>query len=68
MGKIKLFSVLEANSAKADKIEDCPSFDEFSKAIAELKKLATKVRKEMKHGTKGELDDYIEKKIFGRDV
>lgn len=56
------------NEAKSESIEDCPSFKEFSKAISELKKLATKVRKEMKHGTKSELDDYIEKRIFGRDV
>ena len=66
--KIKSFEVFESKKEKAESIEDCPSFGEFSKAIADLKKLATKVRKEMKHGTKDELDDYIEKKIFGRDV
>lgn len=65
MEHIKLYKVFEA---KSESIEDCPSFKEFSKAITELKKLATKVRKEMKHGTKSELDDYIEKRIFGRDV
>ena len=54
--------------SKSENIEDCESFAEFSKAIAELKKLANKIRKEMKHGTKSELDDYIEKRIFGRDV
>ncbi len=68
MGKIKIFAAFESKKEKAEGIEDCPSFGEFSKAITELKKLATKVRKEMKHGTKSEVDDYIEKRIFGRDV
>lgn len=63
--RIKSYTLFES---KSDKIEDCESFAEFSKAITELKKLANKVRKEMKHGTKSELDDYIEKRIFGRDV
>lgn len=66
--RIKSFITFESKTEKNERIEDCPSFDEFSKAITELKKLATKVRKEMKHGTKSELDDYIEKRIFGRDV
>jgi hypothetical protein len=33
-----------------------------------LKKAAAKISKELKKGTKGEIDDYIEKKVFGRDV
>jgi hypothetical protein len=53
---------------KPEKIEDCPSFKEFSKIIADLKKAAAKISKELKKGTKGEIDDYIEKKVFGRDV
>jgi len=68
MERIKMFGAFESKKESPDTIEDCPSFGEFSKAISELKKLATKVRKEMKHGTKSELDDYIEKRIFGRDV
>jgi hypothetical protein len=55
-------------SEKAEKIEECPSFSEFNKAISELKKLTKKIHSELKRGTKGEIDDYIEKKIFGRDV
>jgi hypothetical protein len=27
-----------------------------------------KKKEELKKGTKGEIDDYIEKKVFGRDV
>ncbi len=58
----------ENKSEKAEKIEECPSFKEFNKAISELKKLTKKIYSELKRGTKGEIDDYIEKKIFGRDV
>lgn len=68
MERIKMFGTFESNKESTERIEDCPSFGEFSKAITELKNLATKVRNEMKHGTKSELDDYIEKRIFGRDV
>lgn len=63
---IKRFN--EAKSEKAENIEDCPSFSEFNKKISELKKLTKKIQSELKRGTKGEIDDYIEKKIFGRDV
>jgi len=58
----------EAKSEKAETLQDCPSFNEFEKAISELKKVTKKVHSELKKGTKGEIDDYIEKKIFGRDV
>ena len=68
MERIKMFGAFESKKESPGRIEDCPSFGEFSKAITKLKKLATEVRKEMKHGTKSELDDYIEKRIFGRDV
>ncbi len=58
----------EKKSEKAESIEECPSFDEFKKAITDLKKVTKKIHSELKRGTKGEIDDYIEKKIFGRDV
>jgi hypothetical protein len=58
----------EKKSEKSDSIEECPSFSEFNKAISELKKVTKKIHKELKKGTKSEIDDYIEKKIFGRDV
>lgn len=58
----------ENKSEKPENIEDCPSFPEFNKAITELKKITKKIHSELKRGTKGEIDDYIEKKIFGRDV
>ena len=58
----------ESKVEKAEKIEDCPSFSEFTKSISELKKITKKIHSELKRGTKGEIDDYIEKKIFGRDV
>lgn len=58
----------ESKAEKAESIEDCESFEEFSKAIAELKALTKKINSEMKNGKKGDIDDYIEKKIFGRDV
>lgn len=58
----------EAKVEKADTLQDCPSFNEFEKAISELKKVTKKVHSELKRGTKGEIDDYIENKIFGRDV
>ena len=58
----------EKKSEKFEKLEDCPSFKDFSKAISDLKKVTKKIHSELKHGTKGEIDDYIEKKIFGRDV
>ena len=58
----------ESKSEKADSLEDCASFKDFNKAISELKKVTKKIHSELKKGTKGEIDDYIEKKIFGRDV
>jgi rubrerythrin len=58
----------EAKSEKAETLEECPSFKDFNKAISELKKITKKIHSELKKGTKGEIDDYIEKKIFGRDV
>jgi hypothetical protein len=58
----------EKKSEKSEKLEDCPSFKDFSKAISDLKKVTKKIHSELKHGTKAEIDDYIEKKIFGRDV
>ena len=61
-------SYMESKVEKADTLQDCPSFKEFEKAISELKKVTKKVHSELKRGTKGEIDDYIEKKIFGRDV
>ena len=61
-------SYMESKVEKADTLQDCPSFKEFEKAISELKKVTKKVHSELKKGTKGEIDDYIEKKIFGRDV
>ena len=60
--------IFEKKEEKSDKLEDCPSFKEFEKAISELKKVTKKVQSELKRGTKGEIDDYIEKKVFGRDV
>jgi len=53
---------------KPESLEDCPSFKDFNKAISELKKITKKIHSELKKGTKSEIDDYIEKKIFGRDV
>ena len=61
-------SYMESKVEKVETLEDCPSFKEFEKAISELKKVTKKVHSELKRGTKGEIDDYIEKKIFGRDV
>ncbi len=58
----------ESKSEKSEKLEDCPSYKEFNKAISDLKKITKKIHSELKRGTKGEIDDYIEKKIFGRDV
>lgn len=58
----------EKKNVKSDSIEECPSFSEFNKKISELKKITKKIHSELKRGTKSELDDYIEKKIFGRDV
>ena len=58
----------ESKVEKSESLENCPSFKEFSKAISELKKKTKKIHSELKRGTKSELDDYIEKKIFGRDV
>lgn len=63
---MKKFS--ESKVEKEENIEDCKSFKEFNKAITELKALTKKIHSEMKNGKKGEIDDYIEKKIFGRDV
>ena len=58
----------EKKSEKAEKLEDCPSFSDFNKSISDLKKITKKIHSELKRGTKSEIDDYIEKKIFGRDV
>ncbi len=58
----------ESKSEKAETLEDCPSYKDFNKAISELKKITKKIHSELKKGTKSEIDDYIEKKIFGRDV
>lgn len=58
----------EAKSEKSESLKECPSFKEFEKAISELKKVTKKIHTELKKGTKSEIDDYIEKKIFGRDV
>ncbi len=63
-----LKSIFEKKEEKSDKLEDCPSFKEFNQKIDELKKITKKIHSELKRGTKGEIDDYIEKKIFGRDV
>ena len=64
----KLDNIEEKKSEKFEDLEDCPSFNEFNKSISDLKKLTKKIQKELKRGTKSEIDDYIEKKIFGRDV
>jgi chromosome segregation ATPase len=64
----KIEKMQEKKSEKAESLEDCPSYSEFNKAISELKKVTKKIHSELKRGTKGEIDDYIEKKIFGRDV
>ena len=66
MKHLKQFN--EKKVEKAESIEECPSYKEFNKAISELKKLTKKIHSELKRGTKSEIDDYIEKKIFGRDV
>jgi len=66
MKHLKKFN--ESKSEKVESIEDCKSFKEFNKAITVLKTLTKKIHSEMKNGKKGEIDDYIEKKIFGRDV
>jgi protein-tyrosine phosphatase len=58
----------ESKVEKSESLEDCPSFKEFNKSISDLKKVTKKIHSELKRGTKGEIDDYIEKKIFGRDV
>jgi hypothetical protein len=58
----------ESKTEKAETIQQCPSFKDFNKAISELKKATKKIHSELKKGTKSEIDDYIEKKIFGRDV
>lgn len=64
----KLDNIEEAKSEKYEDLEDCPSFLEFNKSISVLKKITKKIQKELKRGTKSEIDDYIEKRIFGRDV
>jgi hypothetical protein len=64
----KLDNIEEKKSEKFEDLEDCPSFNEFNKSISDLKKLTKKIQKELKRGTKSEIDDYIEKRIFGRDV
>ena len=56
-----------SESKKEKSLEECPSFKDFNDAIQKLKTLTKKIGKEL-NGTKGEIDDYIEKKIFGRDV
>lgn len=65
---IKMRKFSESKVEKVENIEDCESFKEFNKAITELKALTKKIHSEMKNGKKGDIDDYIEKKIFGRDV
>jgi hypothetical protein len=64
----KLDNIEEKKSEKFEDLEDCPSFNEFNKSISDLKKITKKIQKELKRGTKSEIDDYIEKRIFGRDV
>lgn len=64
----KLDNIEEKKSEKFEDLEDCPSFNEFNKSISDLKKVTKKIQKELKRGTKSEIDDYIEKRIFGRDV
>ena len=64
----KFTIIQEKKSKKSENIEECPSFEDFIDKIESLKKAAAKISKELKNGTKGEIDDYIEKKIFGRDV
>ncbi len=69
LDKIEKYEELEeSKSEKAETLEDCPSYKDFNKAISELKKITKKIHSELKKGTKSEIDDYIEKKIFGRDV
>ena len=69
LDKIDNYEEIEESKAeKAETLEDCPSYKDFNKAISELKKITKKIHSELKRGTKGEIDDYIEKKIFGRDV
>lgn len=58
----------EKKSNRAENIKDCESFDEFTKAITQLKRVTKKIRSQLKAGTVSEIDDYIEKEIFGRDV
>lgn len=65
---MRKFTVIQEKKSKAESIEECPSFDDFVDKINALKKAADKISKELKRGTKGEIDDFIEKKIFGRDV
>jgi hypothetical protein len=60
--------IKENKAEKAETLEDCPSFSDFNKSISNLKKITKKIHSELKRGTKSEIDDYIEKKIFGRDV
>lgn len=64
----KLDNIEEKKSEKFEDLKDCPSFNEFNKSISDLKKITKKIQKELKKGTKSEIDDYIEKRIFGRDV
>lgn len=66
MGEVE--KMKESKTEKAETIQQCPSFKDFNKAISELKKATKKIHSELKKGTKSEIDDYIEKKIFGRDV
>lgn len=69
LDKIENYEELEeSKSEKSEKLQDCPSFKEFNKAISDLKKVTKKIHSELKRGTKGEIDDYIEKQVFGRDV
>lgn len=60
--------IQEKKSTKSESIEDCPSFSDFNKAIMNLKKITKKISSELKNGKKSDIDDYIERKIFGRDV
>jgi hypothetical protein len=63
-----LSSFLEKNTEKVDNLKDCPSFGDFDIKIQELKSIVKKIKSEMKGGTYDEIDDYIEYKIFGRDI
>lgn len=60
--------IFEKKREKVDKLQDCSNFKEFEKKIKELKSVVKELKKELKNTKVSELDDYIEKKLFGRDV